>query len=504
MMNSCLSVFSRMRSTSRTQHDLRRRAQGAGRRTQDGRCRTFARTLLLIGIFSLVPLASAERLERELWYTGTIADQPAASMSITLYTRDDGSRRSVATTRILLARALGGQAARIEISETQEFVENADGAVTEFRIDQDQNGAVTSAVGTVTDTEIIAVISRLGRSNEQRVAIPADAPLLGMQSAQELLISGTLGKPGDAVTSSTPVLMSGKVAIMRSTAELVELRADGSRLFLMKTPVIPPFRTLIDAQGDLIKMEINLGFLSLILDRADGPVPLAGAEIQPTGLAKAAGPAPARAASNRFNLGTAAASIPDDAFQTRNGDIVTATSTGNGEVPDEATQAALLRAAPQYELDDPELRAWVFAAGEHPPARLAELLRLRVRTHLSNKDLSMADGSALEAFRSRTGDCTEHANLLTAALRIAGIPARTEVGVVYAGDFGGWVGHAWNSAWVDGTWVHLDSAYPGIPRSLYLKFASTSDDDALGTAGALSQAILALSDTAIEYLPAGK
>lgn len=457
----------------------------------------FPLLLVLLGASCLG--GAEEKLERELWYTGTIADQPAASMAIALYTRDDGSRRTVATTRILLARALGGQAARIEISEIQEFTENAAGAVTAFRIDQDQNGAVTSATGTVSENELVAIVSRLGRVDEQRVAIPADAPLLGIQAAQELLVQGALNKPGDSVASSTPVLMSGKVAIMRSTAELVELREDGSRLVLMKTPVIPPFRTVIDPGGNLVKMEINLGFLRFILTRADGPVPLAGAEIQPTGLAKAAGPVPRRGALNRFRLGEAAQSIPGDAFQTRDGDTITATSTGTGDAP--VDLAVLLQAEPQYELDDPELRTWVTAAGEHPPARLAEVLRLRVRTHLSTKDLSMADGSALEAFRSRTGDCTEHANLLTAALRIAGIPARTEVGVVYAGEFGGWVGHAWNSAWVDDTWVHLDSAYPGIPRSLYLKFASTSDQDALGTAGALSQAIVALADSPIEYLP---
>jgi transglutaminase-like putative cysteine protease len=97
-----------------------------------------------------------------------------------------------------------------------------------------------------------------------------------------------------------------------------------------------------------------------------------------------------------------------------------------------------------------------------------------VRSYISTKDLSTGDGSALETFRNRRGDCTEHAALLCAALRIAGVPARIEVGLVHSVDHGGWVGHAWNSAYVGGRWLHLDSAYPGIPRSCYIKLASAS------------------------------
>ena len=49
--------------------------------------------------------------------------------------------------------------------------------------------------------------------------------------------------------------------------------------------------------------------------------------------------------------------------------------------------------------------------------------------------------------------------------------------MVYAPDFGGWVGHAWNSAYIDDRWVHLDSAYPGIPRSCYLKLGTSSGSE---------------------------
>ncbi|MBA2479784.1 MAG: hypothetical protein H0V44_03905, partial [Planctomycetes bacterium] len=60
------------------------------------------------------------------------------------------------------------------------------------------------------------------------------------------------------------------------------------------------------------------------------------------------------------------------------------------------------------------------------------------------------------------------------------IPARIDVGLVFSADHGSWVGHAWNSAYVGDRWVHLDSAYPGIARSCYIKLASSTGDDRPG------------------------
>jgi hypothetical protein len=112
----------------------------------------------------------------------------------------------------------------------------------------------------------------------------------------------------------------------------------------------------------------------------------------------------------------------------------------------------------------------------------------------------MGDATALEAFRERRGDCTEHANLLCAALRIAGIPARVECGLVYADSFGGWVGHAWNSAYVDGRWIHLDSAYPGVERSCYLKLGSTSGGPWQNTGAAMLGNLAKVMGKTIETL----
>ncbi|MGB0768511.1 MAG: transglutaminase-like domain-containing protein, partial [Phycisphaeraceae bacterium] len=100
----------------------------------------------------------------------------------------------------------------------------------------------------------------------------------------------------------------------------------------------------------------------------------------------------------------------------------------------------------------------------------AEKLRLFVRGHIERKDLSVGFASASETARTQQGDCTEHACLLAAMLRGAGIPSRTVTGLVYADQFAGREGvfgfHMWTQAWLTDDqnkprWVDLDAAAPG-------------------------------------------
>ena len=62
--------------------------------------------------------------------------------------------------------------------------------------------------------------------------------------------------------------------------------------------------------------------------------------------------------------------------------------------------------------------------------------------------------------RTRRGDCNEHAVLLAALARAAGIPARVVAGAVYADD--GFYYHAWNELWL-GAWVSADAVFDQMP-----------------------------------------
>jgi hypothetical protein len=102
---------------------------------------------------------------------------------------------------------------------------------------------------------------------------------------------------------------------------------------------------------------------------------------------------------------------------------------------------------------------------EDVPTRRAELMRRFVASHIDDKDLSVGFATASEVARTRQGDCTEHAVLLAAMLRVAGIPSRTVSGVVYVDQFLGRRGvfgyHMWTQAWLDdgggGRWIDLDA-----------------------------------------------
>ena len=71
--------------------------------------------------------------------------------------------------------------------------------------------------------------------------------------------------------------------------------------------------------------------------------------------------------------------------------------------------------------------------------------------------------SALEVLKTRTGDCNEHATLLTALLRAVGIPARMCAGLVYMR--GMFYYHAWCEIYL-GQWVSADPTFNQMPADV--------------------------------------
>jgi hypothetical protein len=72
--------------------------------------------------------------------------------------------------------------------------------------------------------------------------------------------------------------------------------------------------------------------------------------------------------------------------------------------------------------------------------------------------------TALQAYQSRSGDCTEYAVLLAALGRAAQVPARVVFGLSYSrekfhGKTNAFAPHAWVQAWVDGAWRSYDAAF---------------------------------------------
>ncbi|MCC6809655.1 MAG: transglutaminase domain-containing protein [Deltaproteobacteria bacterium] len=123
---------------------------------------------------------------------------------------------------------------------------------------------------------------------------------------------------------------------------------------------------------------------------------------------------------------------------------------------DTAKFAAELRPEPLLQSDAPEIRALAkeIVGGEKNSYRAAGKLLAWVHQKLE-KAYVPAVSNALEVFKSRKGDCGEHAALFVALARAAGIPARPVVGITYWPPGNGFGYHAWAEVWV-GRWLAVD------------------------------------------------
>jgi hypothetical protein len=154
-----------------------------------------------------------------------------------------------------------------------------------------------------------------------------------------------------------------------------------------------------------------------------------------------------------------------DLRQVRNGAVLTITRES---LPEERTSLELapdlkpfLAPAPMIQADAPRIRELA--------ARLtadARTLRARIEAIMTWMDaniqkrpvLSLPD--ALNTLAQGMGDCNEHAVLLAALARAAGIPAQIEAGLVY--QRGRFYYHAWNRVYLGG-WVTVDALKGQMP-----------------------------------------
>ena len=114
------------------------------------------------------------------------------------------------------------------------------------------------------------------------------------------------------------------------------------------------------------------------------------------------------------------------------------------------------------------------------PGEIARRMEIYVQQKLDKKNFSTAMASAAEVARTMEGDCSEHAMLLAAMLRVKGIPSRVAVGYVYVERLFAFSGHMWTEANLNGQWIPLDGTLGlGETGACHIKLADTSlsDDD---------------------------
>ena len=121
-----------------------------------------------------------------------------------------------------------------------------------------------------------------------------------------------------------------------------------------------------------------------------------------------------------------------------------------------------------WESDDPVLKnkALELIAGESNPYYQAKAIFDFVENHLTYKKMAV-EYSALGAYNSREGDCSEFTHLFSALCRAAGIPTRFVSGYCYDSAAGKAVGHAFAFIYLPGVgWVPMDLTW-NRPKGMF-------------------------------------
>ena len=129
----------------------------------------------------------------------------------------------------------------------------------------------------------------------------------------------------------------------------------------------------------------------------------------------------------------------------------------------------LIAASPWMPLNDPDLRRLTASAvsGRTDPTEICLKLEDLVRRKVRYSAFSTSLRPAPDVARTLRGDCTEHAILLAALIRTAGIPARVAGGLAHSSKQLGFSGHVWVEALIQDTWVPFDSSIPQQSRAVH-------------------------------------
>jgi len=261
-------------------------------------------------------------------------------------------------------------------------------------------------------------------------------------------------------------------------------------------------RAWLAADGSVVREEATLGFT---LERATAETAYAGIDRDtPVDITLASripvageirNPRDASSLSLRVS-GAAASRIPDDPPRqtVRDGRLRIARETLPDGLPpglppsgaDDAAVATYLDPSPFIESDDPAIvgTARAIVGRERDPVRAAQKLLDWVSQNLVQEP-TMTVPSARAVLAARRGDCNEHAVLLTALARAAGIPARVAAGAMYGDD--GFFYHAWSELWL-GRWVSADAVFRQMPADVtHVKLIEGGPDRHLALADVVGQ-----------------
>ena len=180
--------------------------------------------------------------------------------------------------------------------------------------------------------------------------------------------------------------------------------------------------------------------------------------------------------------------------------LIVRKETLKNDIPDtnipKDISADYLRPSPLIQSDHPKivtLATDITSPAGTPLAKAMKLVSWVNKQIEKRPVLSLPD--ALSTLENRMGDCNEHAVLLAALARAAGIPARLEAGLVFLN--GRFYYHAWNLLYL-GRWITADATLGQMPAdATHLRFSSGSRNlplDLLGIIGKVKITVIELKE----------
>ncbi|HJQ83337.1 MAG TPA: transglutaminase-like domain-containing protein [Candidatus Binatia bacterium] len=329
--------------------------------------------------------------------------------------------------------------------------------------------ATFSASGTSDGSRLAVVYGPEGRQEE--TSIPLREPIYLPVTLRRRVLAGDLA-PG--TTYAVPVLNPLTLRNEPVTVTVVgrEALAGVEALVLTEEQHGMQARVWLAPDGAVLREEGSLGLTLVRETRAEAlardavlvPLDLVSASRIPV-----AGRIDDPRAVARLTLrmdGASARRVPLDPPRQRvNGDVL---RIERERVPARAPLGAADGAlaewvgpSPFIESDDGAIvaTARTIAGDERDAAAIARALVAWVNDHLEQAP-TVTVPSAREVLATRRGDCNEHAVLLAALARAAGIPARVVAGAMYLD--GAFYYHAWNELWL-GRWVSADAVFRQLP-----------------------------------------
>lgn len=154
--------------------------------------------------------------------------------------------------------------------------------------------------------------------------------------------------------------------------------------------------------------------------------------------------------------------------------------------------AAFLKATPLVQANHPQMKAQVdkiVKPHDFPEQKVRKIVSWVYR-HVEKKPV-LSVPNALEVLQNKAGDCNEHAVLVAALLRTAGIPAQIETGLIYLN--GRFYYHAWNIAYW-GSWITADAVFNQFPADVthirLIRGESSEQLDLMGVMGKIKLEVL--------------